>query len=126
LGRIAFVTVSIAVIVWLSVTMLVPRVTNPAPSPFLLHQTVELTASNYDVGFPLRLERGDRLDIKVSGDGQPVDFTIVDKQSYLTLVEERNDTFYDYRWIVPGDGVYLFTVSAYSGDVRATIIVSKD
>jgi hypothetical protein len=125
LARIVFVAVSIAVIALISVTVLVPRIINPVTSPILLHQTVELTGDNYDAEFPLRLDRGERIDVKVSGDGQPVDFTIVDKQSFLTLVEKRNDTFYDYQWIVPIDGVYVFSVSASSGDVKATIIVAK-
>jgi hypothetical protein len=105
--------------------MLVPRITNPVQSPILLHQTVELTASNYDAQFPLRLDRGEKIDVKVSGDGQPVEFVIVDRRSFLTLVDERNDTYYDYHWIVPGDGIYAFCVSAPSGDVEATIIVTK-
>ena len=125
LARIAFVAVSIAVVAWISLTMLVPRITNPVQSQILLHQTVKLTANNYNAQFPLRLDRGDRIDVKVSGDGQPVEFTIVDKQSFLTLEDKRNDTFYDYQWIVPADGIYVFCVSAPSGDVEATIIVTK-
>jgi hypothetical protein len=125
LARIAFVTVSIAVVAWISLTMLVPRITNPVQSPILLHQTVELTAGNYDAQFPLRLDRDEKVDVKVSGDGQPVEFAIVDKQSFLTLVDERSDTYYDYHWIVPADGIYVFCVSAPSGDVEATMIVTK-
>jgi hypothetical protein len=124
LVRIAFVTVSIAVVAWISLTMLVPRITNPVQSPILLYQTVELTPNNYDAQFPIRLDRDQKIDIKVSGDGQPIEFTIVDKQSFLTLVDETNDTYYDYHWIVPADGIYAFCVSAPSGSIEATIIVT--
>jgi hypothetical protein len=125
LTRIAFVTVSIAVVAWISLTMLFPRITNPVQPTILLYQTVELTPNNYYAQFPLGLDRDEKIDIKVSGDGQPIEFTIVDTQSFLPLVDERSDTYYDYQWIVPANGIYAFCVSAQSGDINATIIVTE-
>jgi hypothetical protein len=105
--------------------MIVPRITNPVQSPILLYQTVELTPNNYEAQFPLRLDRDEKIDVKVSGDGQPVEFTIVDRQSFLTLVDESDSTYYDYHWIVPANGIYAFCVSALSGNINATIIVTE-
>lgn len=122
--KIATIFASIAIIAGLTASMLVPRMTN-LPSPqTLLNRTTILTDDNYEVGYPLNLTKGERIDAKVSGNGQPVDFRITDNQS-STLIEKVGDTFYDVPWQAPDDGTYTFYISAYVGDVTATVIVTK-
>jgi hypothetical protein len=116
--------VSIAIVAVLTVIFLVPRITNPPPSPFLLNKTTVLNDDNYEVGYPLNLTKNERIDVKISGDGQPIDFRITDNQS-STLIEKVGDTFYDVPWQAPADGTYTFWVSAYAGNVTAAITVSK-
>jgi len=102
--------------------MLVPHITNPPPPSTLLNRTVTLTDEDYEVGYPLTLRNGERIDVKASGNGQPIDFRITDNE-FSTLIEERGDTFYDVPWTVPADGTYIFYVSTNAGDVAATVIV---
>ena len=123
IAKIATIFVSIAIIAWLTVSMLVPYMTNSPPPPTLLNKTVVLTDENYEVGYPLTLRKGERLHVEVSGNGQPVDFRITDNQS-STLIEKREDTFYSLPWTVPADGTYTFYVSTPTGNVRAAVIVA--
>ena len=124
IAKIATIVISIAIIAGLTITMLVPRITNPPPPSSLLSKTTILNDDNYEVGYPLNLTKDERIDVQISGDGQPVDFRITDNQS-STLIEEVGDTFYDIPWQAPADGTYTFYVSAYAGDVTATVIVTK-
>jgi hypothetical protein len=124
MAKITTIVISIAIIAGLTATMLVPRMTNPPPPQSLLNKTTILTDNNYEAGYPLNLTEGERIDVKISGDGQPVDFRITDNQS-STLIEKVGDTFYDVPWQAPADGTYTFYVSAYAGDVTATLIVTK-
>jgi len=124
IAKIATIVISIAIIAGLTITMLVPRITNPPPPSSLLSKTTILNDDNYEVGYPLNLTKDERIDVQISGDGQPVDFRITDNQS-STLIEEVGDTFYDIPWQAPADGTYTFYVSAYAGDVTATVIVIK-
>ena len=124
IAKITTIVVSIAIIAGLTVTMLLPRLTNPPPPSSLLNKTTILNDDNYEVGYPLSLTKDERIEVQISGDGQPVDFRITDNQS-STLIEKVGDTFYDVPWQAPADGTYTFYVSAYAGDVTATVIVIK-
>ena len=124
MAKFAIVVVSIAIIAGLTGTMLVPRITNPSTTWSLLDKTVILTDNNYEVGYPLNLTKNERVNVQISGEGQPVDFRITDNQT-STLLEKVGDTFYDFQWQAPADGPYTFYVSAYAGDVTATVIVTK-
>jgi hypothetical protein len=119
---IVFAFVSVGVIAMLTTTMLVPKIANPTASPTLLNETVMLTDEDYEVGYPLTLRKNQRIEAKVSGNGQPLDFGIINNQS-MTLLQERGDLFYDVFWTAPADGTYTFCVSAYAGDVKATLTV---
>ena len=123
IAKIATIFVSIAIIAWLTVSMLVPHMTNSPPPLTLLNKTVVFTEENYEVGYPLTLRKGERLQVEVSGNGQPVDFRITDNQS-STLLEKTEDTFYSLSWSVPADGRYTFYVSTPTGNVRAALIVT--
>jgi hypothetical protein len=120
--KIATIFVSIAIIAGITVSMLVPQITNPPHRLILLNKIVNLTDGNYEVGYPLTLRNGERIDVKASGNGQPIDFRITDNES-STLIEQRGDTFYDLSWRVPADDTYMFYVSASAGDIEATVIV---
>jgi hypothetical protein len=122
--KIATIFVSIAIIAWVTASMLVPRIINPSPSSILLNKTVTLTYENYEVGYPVALRKGERIDVKASGNGRPIDFRITDNDS-STLAQKGGDTFYDLPLTIPADGIYTFYVSATAGDVRATVIVTK-
>ena len=101
--------------------MLVPKITNPPSPPTLLNKTVTLTDQNYDVEYPLTLSKRESIDLKASGNGQPIDFRITDDQ-YSKLIGKLGNTFYDVPWTVPVDDTYTFYVSATAGDVTATLI----
>ena len=122
--KIATIFISIAIIAWVTASMLVPHIISPPPPSTLLNKTITLTDENYEVGYPLTLRKGERIDVKASGNGQPIDFRITDNES-STLIEEGGDTFYDLPWAAPADGTYKFYVSATTGDVKATVIVIK-
>jgi hypothetical protein len=124
IAKIATIFISIAIIALVTVSMLVPNITNRPPSSTLLNKTVTLTDENYEVGYSLTLGKGEIIDVKASGNGQPIDFRITDNES-STLIEERGDTFYDVRWKALADGTYTFYVSATAGGVRATVMVVK-
>jgi hypothetical protein len=124
IAKIATIFVSIAIIAWITVSMLIPHITNPPPPATLLNKTVILTDENYEARYPLNLTKGEKIDVKVSGNGQPVDFRITDNLS-TTLIEEIGIMFYDLPWMVPGDGTYVFCVSAPIGDVTATLVVAE-
>ena len=124
IAKFATIFVSIAIIAGVTATMLVPRITNPPSPPALLDKTIILTDQNYDVGYPLTLSKGESIDVKASGNDQPIDLTITDNQS-STLIEELGNTFYDVSWTVPVDGTYIFYMSAPVGEVTATLIVLK-
>ncbi len=124
IAKFATIFVSIAIIAGVTATMLVPKITNPPPPPTLLNKTVTLTDQNYDVEYPLTLSKGESIDLKASGNGQPIDFRITDNQ-YSKLIEKLGNTFYDVPWTVPGDGTYTFYVSATAGDVTATLMALK-
>ena len=123
IARFAVVLVSVAAVAFVTGIMLVPQIINPPHLLILLNKTVILTDQSYEVGYQLNLTRNERIDIRVSGDGQPIDFRIMDK--YSTIIEKTNDTFYEVTWNVPSDGTYTLYMSAYAGDVKASIIVNR-
>jgi hypothetical protein len=125
IAKIAIIFFSIAIIAVVTATMLVPLMISPPPSPILMNKTVTLTDDSFDVGYPLTLARGERIEVKASGNGQPIDFRITDNQSSAPLVEEEGNTFYDLPWTVPAYDTYIFHVSARAGNVTATMIVVK-
>jgi len=124
IAKFATIFVAIAIVAGVTATMLVPRIATPPSPPTLLDKTVILTDQNYDVGYPLTLSKGESIEVKASGNDQPIDFRITDNQS-STLIEELGNTFYDVSWTVPVDGTYIFYMSAPVGEVTATLIVLK-
>jgi hypothetical protein len=124
IAKIATILISVAAVAFVTGVMLVPLLINPPHALILLNKTAVLTDQDYEVEYPLNLTGGEKIDIKVSGDGQPIGFKIMDNQS-STLIEKYNDTFYDIPWTVPSEGTYTFFMSAYAGDIKASIIVSK-
>ena len=124
IAKFASILISVAAVAFVTAVMLVPLLINPPHALILLSKTAVLTDHAYEVEYPLTLTGGERIGIRVSGDGQPIGFTIKDKQS-STLFEEYNETFYNIPWTAPSDGTYTFCMSAYAGDIIASIIVDK-
>jgi len=124
IAKFAPILISVAAVAFVTAVMLDPLIINPPHALILLSKTAVLTDQDYEVEYPLNLTRGEKIDIRVSGDGQPIGFIITNSQS-STLIEEYNETFYDIPWTVPSDGTYTFYMSAYAGDITASIIVDK-
>lgn len=105
--------------------MLVPLITNPPLPNLLINETVVLTSENYAMSFPLQLLENDRINVKVSGNGQPVDLRITMANSTKTLVDQWDEAFYNFQLTIPFDETYVLVVSTYVGNVRATVIVTR-
>lgn len=112
-------------IIALSFTLLVPRITHPTKPTSLLNETVILTENDYERQYSLALNKGDKLQIKVSGNGQLVNLMVAQQHSpSAAVLDEEAQTFYSLEWTVPEDGPYIFTVSADTG-ARAAITITK-
>ncbi|MGD0979372.1 MAG: hypothetical protein ABR962_09565 [Candidatus Bathyarchaeia archaeon] len=116
--------ISLAIIV-VSFIFLAPRIVHPTQPVLLLNQTVVLTQDNYQTQFNLALNKGDQLNIQLSGNGDLVNFIITQPSSPShPLVDEEEQTIFTFTWTVPQTGPYVFSVGADNG-ATATIIVTK-
>ena len=116
--------ISLAIIV-LSFIFLAPRIVNPTQPVLLLNKTVFLTQDNYHTQFDLALNKGDQLNIQLSGNGDLVNLIITQPSSPShPLVDQEDQTIFSFTWTVPQTGPYVFTVSAVNS-ATATIIVTK-
>lgn len=116
--------VALAIIV-LSFIFLAPRVVHPTQPTVLLNETAILTENDYETQYNLALNKGDQLQIQVSGNGQLVDLAAA-LQSAPTakLLDEEAQTFYNFEWTVPQNGPYVFTFSANMG-ATVTIAITR-
>jgi hypothetical protein len=100
---------------------LAPRVAHPTQPTVLLNETVVLTENDYETQYNLALNKGDQLQIQVSGNGQLVDLAAAQQSSpTIKLLDQEAQTFYNFEWTVPKNGPYVFTVSA---DMGATVTI---
>jgi len=91
----------------------------------LLDQTVTLTQNINEAQYNLALNKGDQLNIQLSGNGDLVNLIITQPSSPShPLVDEEEQTVFTFTWTVPQTGSYVFTVSADNG-ATANIIVTK-
>jgi hypothetical protein len=98
---------------------------NPTQPVLLLNQTVVLTQDNYQTQYNLALNKGDQLNIQLSGNQNLVNFMITQASSPTNpLIDQEEQTMFTFTWTVPQTGPYVFTVSADNG-ATATIIVTK-
>jgi hypothetical protein len=112
-------------IVAVSFTILMPQVAHPQQPTVLLSQSAVLTENNYETQYNLVLNKGDKLQIQLSGNGQLVDLTAALQNSPTQLLlDEEAQTYYNIQWSVPQDGNYVFSVIAETG-ATATILVTK-
>lgn len=117
--------VALAIIV-LSFMFLAPRIAHPTQPTVLLNQTVILNENNYATQYNLALNKGDQLQIQVSGNGQLVDLAAAQQSSpTVKLLAQEAQTFYNFEWTVPQNGPYVFTVSSDMGATTATILITK-
>jgi hypothetical protein len=116
-------TVIAILIVVISFTQIVPRLSYPQGPIVLLNQTAMLTDDSPQTQYSLALNQGDQLQIEVSGNGQLVDLTIAQSSPPQTLVEQTAIfPEYNIAWTVPQNGVYIFTLAAESvADAAITI-----
>lgn len=116
--------IALAIIV-LSLMFLAPRVAHPTQPTVLLNETVVLTQNDYETQYNLALNKGDQLQIQVSGNGQLVDLAAAQQSSpTVKLLDQETQTFYNFEWTVPQNGPYVFTVSADMG-ATATIVITR-
>jgi hypothetical protein len=116
--------ISLAIIV-VSFIFLAPRIVNPTQPVLLLNQTVVLTQDYYQTQYNLALNKGDQVNIQLSGNGNLVNFMITQPGSTSQpLVDQAEQTIFTFTWTVPQTGPYVFTVSADNG-ATATLIVTK-
>lgn len=112
-------------IVALSFTFLAPRIAHPPQPTLILNETVILTEDNYEKQYTLALNQGDQLKIQVSGNGQLVNLIVTQPNSpSQPLLDEEAQTVYSFRWTVPQDGPYIFTVNSETG-ASANVTITK-
>ena len=119
--------ISLAIIV-LSLIFLVPRMVYPPQPVVLVNQTVTLTEDYYEAQYTLALNKGDNLNIQLSGNGDIVNIGIAQASSPSNLlVDDEDQTTVTFTWTVPQTGSYIFTVSAADliDGATATFIVTK-
>jgi len=98
---------------------------HPTQPVVLLNQTVDLTQDSYETQYNLALNKGDQLNIQLSGNGNLVNLVIAQASTPSNpLVDQEDQTIFTFTWTVPQTGAYAFTVSAVDG-ASATFIVTK-
>lgn len=116
--------VSLAIIV-VSIAFLAPRIMRPTQQVVLLNQTVVLAQDGTEVQYTFALNKGDQLNIQLSGNGDLVNFIIKQSGSPSSpLVDQDEQTFFTFAWTVPQTGSYVFVLSADNG-ATANIVVTK-
>jgi type II secretory pathway pseudopilin PulG len=116
--------VSLAIIV-VSIAFLAPRIISPTQSVVLLNQTVVLAQDGTEVQYTFALNKGDQLNIQLSGNGDLVNLIIAQSSSPSNrLVDQEEQTVFTFAWTVPQTGSYVFSLSADNG-ATADIIVTK-
>jgi hypothetical protein len=124
--RIAFIVIGIALVGWTTVTMLLPRLTNPQVAHVLIKENVYLTDETYEKQFSLELFKDERINIKVNGNGKSFDLEFVRKEPYQALVNQLDIALFNSPLTIPADGTYLLRVGTDVGDdVRVTVLVTK-
>jgi hypothetical protein len=124
--RIAFIVIGIALVGWTTVTMLLPRLTNPQVAHVLIKEDVYLTDETYEKQFSLELFKDERINIKVNGNGKSFDLEFVRKEPYQALVNQLDIALFNSPLTIPADGTYLLRVGTDVGDdVRVTVLVTK-
>jgi type II secretory pathway pseudopilin PulG len=118
--------ISLAIIV-VSIAFLAPRIVRPTQPVTLLNQTVILNEANTDsTQYTLALNKGDQLNIQLSGNGDLVSLGIAQSSSSSTaLVDQEDQTTFTLTWTVPQTGSYIFTVSTPDDGATANFIVTK-
>lgn len=112
-------------IIALSFTFLGPRIAHPPQPVVLLNESVVLTETNYEQQYSLALNKGDQLQIQVSGNRQLVNLKITQPSSPTKpLLDEETQTVYNIQWTVPQTGPYIFDLTTETG-ASATITVTK-
>lgn len=126
-SRVVFIILGIAVVGWATITMLLPRLTNPPVAHVLIDENVYLTTETYEKQFSLELVKGERINIEVSGNGKIFDlwFAKGNENQSQTLVEQLDIPLYNSPLTIPADGTYLLRLGTYVGDVRVTVLVTK-
>jgi len=117
--------ISLALIVG-SIVFLVPRIVFPPEPVTLLNQTVVLPDDVTDAQYTLALDKGDQLNIQLSGNGDLVNLVITQSSSPSNpLVDQEGQTSFTSTWTVPQTGSYIFTVSTPDDGATANFIVTK-
>lgn len=112
-------------IIALSFTFLGPRIAHPPQQVVLLNESVALTDTNYEQKYSLALNKGDQLQIQVSGHGQLVNLIVTQSgSSTQPVLDEEVQTVYYIQWTVPQTGQYVFDLTAETS-ASATITVTK-
>lgn len=114
------------VIIVLSITLLAPRIARPSEHTFLLNESVRLTDAEYEWQYSLTFNKGVHLDVRVTTKNQLVNFKITQVGSRpVVLYDEAGQTFYDFGWTVSEYGPYAFSLVADTGNVDATVTITK-
>ena len=118
--------ISLAIIV-VSIVFLAPQIVRPTQPVTLLNQTVILNDANTDsTQYTLALNKGDQLNIQLSGNGDLVSLGIAQSSSSSNaLVDQEDQTTFILTWTVPQTGSYIFTVSTPDDGATANLIVTK-
>jgi hypothetical protein len=113
------------VIVVVSVVFLAPQIAFPRQPVVVLNQTVSLSEDNdYEAQFNLVLSKGDQLNIQLTGNGNLVNLIVTQSGSSQPLVDQEDQTVYNFGLTIAQSGSYVFTLSAMT-DATAAITITK-
>jgi hypothetical protein len=123
----AFTAVGIVAVAVVSVLILLPRLTSPTSvASVLLNETVTFSEDFYEKNFYLQLAKGEKINVKLDSNGQPVDFRISDPNGMTVNNVDLIDIYtYDDQMIAPVEGTYTFYVGTVSGEPKVHIMITK-
>jgi len=117
--------ISLTIIV-VSIAFLVPRIVRPVQPVVLLNQTIVLPDDVTNAQYTLALNKGDQLNIQLSGNGDLVNLIITQSSNPSNAVVDQEDqTTFTFTWTVPQTGSYVFNVNTPDDSATANLIVTK-
>jgi hypothetical protein len=117
--------ISLAIIV-ASIVFLVPRIVFPTGPVTLLNQAIVLPNEFTNAQYTLTLNKGEQLNIQLSGNGDLVNLIITQSSSPSNaIVDQEDQTTFTSTWTVPQTGTYIFTVNTPDDSATANLIVTK-
>ncbi|HEY4674964.1 MAG TPA: hypothetical protein VIH48_02790 [Candidatus Bathyarchaeia archaeon] len=111
----------------ISAIILLPRLTSTTTiANVLLDETVTFSEEFYEQDFYLQLAKGEKINVKLDANGQPVGFRISDPDGMTVNDVDLIDIYtYEDQMIAPVEGTYTFYVGTVSAGPKVHIIITK-